>query len=213
MNFDRINTITENRTMDWNENPLPIDEDIRNKKIPLWIRIILYVLLASIVLGIFYMLLHPVNKVKLKFFLTRNCTIEIVASYGFETTRRYVYIDGNVIKIGSECYEIDDGKLYTYIKNSKGEWERILSKENELIENSDIGVQLLKRSNYKRAKGHLFAWSLKKDVDSDIEELSRITFQRDDGKLAIVGYSGVVRVSMRFIKFGKTEITPPWEEG
>ena len=26
MNFDRINTITENRTMDCNENPLPIDE-------------------------------------------------------------------------------------------------------------------------------------------------------------------------------------------
>ena len=32
MNFDRINTITENRTMDWNENPLPIDEYLQKKK-------------------------------------------------------------------------------------------------------------------------------------------------------------------------------------
>ena len=33
MNFDRINTITETRTMDWNENPLPIDEYLQKKRI------------------------------------------------------------------------------------------------------------------------------------------------------------------------------------
>ncbi len=211
--FDRYSDVPKANVWDVQENKIPINDGIKSQRNPLWLKIVAYILLGALLLGLIYGLLHPVNKVKLKFLLTQNCTIEVVATYGYKETRKNILIDGNLLQVGSEYYEIDDEKLYTYIKNYNGEWERVLSEDDEFsIEDSEIGIELLKRSNYQRAKGRLFVWSLKKYVEADIDGLSNITFQRDAGKLAIVGYYNGVRISLRFTNFGKTNITPPWEK-
>lgn len=140
-NFERFNDIPAANVWDVQENKIPLNDEIKPRNNPLWLKIIVYILLGALLLGLIYGLLHPVNKVKLKFLLTQNCTIEVVASYGFDEVRRNILIDGNLLQVGSEYYEIDNGKLYSYIKNYDGEWERVLNEEGELsIEDSKLGM-------------------------------------------------------------------------
>ena len=71
---------------------------------------------------------------------------------------------------------------------------------------------MLDKKNYKHKEEALFVWRLKNSVAETISELSSITLEKDGGKIAIMGNGYGEKISLRFTRFGKTEIDPPWEE-
>lgn len=223
--FDRFNEVIKARgAMELNgeylspSNAVPPNGDIsvkdviKRQPIPRWLRILLYVLLSAIIVSFVYSsAVHPLDKVKIKTFFTRNYTIEVVASGGYAgVNREYIRFDGNIIQIGFDYYEFDNGILYTYVKDSERRWKRVKSDDYNVKSSYNLGAKLLDSSNYELDK--LFVWKLKDDVAKDIDELSRITVQRKAGKVSIVGYYSFVEVSLRFTSFGTTKITPPWKE-
>ena len=165
------------------------------------------VLLVALILTAVYTLLHPLDKLKLKLFLFRNCTIEVVAT-GFGTyEKREILVDGNLIKIGSDYYEVDGYLVYKYFKDWNGDWQRVLCNE-EWTKDRNTGEKLLDKDSYKFDK---LTWRLKNSVAKDIDDLSHITLKRDAGKIAIVGYTFGSKIAIRFTRFGRSHIDPPWK--
>ena len=115
-----------------------------------------------------------------------------------------------MIKVGDDYYEIDGDKIYTYVKIEEDTWQR--RPVEELTSHLESANKLLDKSSYKKVKGKLFAWRLKNSVAETISELSSITLEKDGGKIAIMGNGYGEKISLRFTRFGKTEIDPPWEE-
>ena len=185
-------------------------DKIRENNNPLWFKIVSIVLLVALILTAIYTLLHPLDKIKLKFFLFRSCTIELVATNWGQSEYKKLRIDGNLLQFGSSYYEIDGNRVYEYVKTGKNTWTRILSDEEWT--KGDIGEKLLDKKNYKHKEEALFVWRLKNSVAETIDELSSITLERDAGKIAIVGYRYTTRIAIRFTRFGTTKIDPPWEE-
>ncbi len=185
-------------------------------------KILICVLAILLTLPSCYIFLHPVNKVKVKYFFTRNCTIEVSVRatvpvdnfLGAGNTE--ILIDGDWMKVGGTYYKLENGEIYCYRKDGYGEWQKKLyEKSADMSEDIRTGSELLKRSNYKRAKGSLFVWELREDVAKEIKGLSSVKVKRFNGDIAIVGdyyYLGdKYKVYICFTKFGSTEITLPWE--
>jgi hypothetical protein len=210
-NFDRLNKIREQHQTIACEVPSS-EQNVAKARtsVPLP-KIVAIILIAVLLLTAIYAFLHPIYKIKLKFFLFRNCTIEVVATAYGEYETKDVLIDGNLINAGEDYYEIDGDMIFKYVKTGKNTWQR-MTVDEEWMGDLELGDKLLDKNNYKRAKGRLFAWRLKNSVAETIDDLSSITLERDVGKIAIMGYSNGVRISLRFTMFGKTKIDPPWEE-
>ena len=211
-NFDRITKIREQQPIPDYEIPSARDDVAKVRARLLFPKILSILLIAVLVLTVVYAFLHPTNKVKVKFFLFRNCTIQVVAQGmgGYETQK--IRIDGNLIQVGdARYYEIDGDTVYEYVKTGKNTWIRIPTDDYQ-AEDLELGNQLMDRKSYKRVKGKLFTWRLKNSVAETVDGLSSINLKRDAGKIAIVGYSGGAQVTMCFTRFGRTHIDPPWEE-
>ena len=169
----------------------------------------LFILLLS--LTVFYIFLHPIDKIRVKFFLTRSCTIQVRGEGAYKDYD--ILIDGKIVKINSEYYEVDGDDIYVYRKGNKGEWQRNLySNVDNLAEKVGLGDPLFKARNYKSVKGKLFTWELNTDAVELNRDFGNVTLQREDGVISLVGYEGRERVAMRFCRFGTTHIDLPWEE-
>ena len=173
--------------------------------------ILIVILIVSLILTTIYALLHPIDKIMFKFLLYRNCTIEVVASTWDKQEKKELYIDGNLIMFGEDYYEVDGDTVYTYVKTGKYTWQRIPVYDEEEV-SLELGNKLFDKSNWKRVKGSLYTWRLKNSVAKTIDEISSITIGMDGGKIAIMGYSYGAKISLRYTKFGRTKIEPPWEE-
>jgi hypothetical protein len=193
------------------------------------------VLLVVFGLSLIYVSLHPLDKLKLKYFFTRDFTIEMSARPTssvdgvFLVSDKEILIDGDWMQMNSlyyhlrpdeaKYYHFEDGKVYYYYKDFFGVWHQQL-RNNSSLESGDsmIGAELLDRRNYRRSKDNFFVWELKPEASYLADELSltNLRVRRVDGMIAIVGdsYSGGVtcEVSICFTKFGTTRVTPPWED-
>ena len=117
-----------------------------------------------------------------------------------------------MIQVGdARYYEVDGDTVYEYVRTGKNTWLRIPTDDYQ-TEELGLGNQLLDKKSYKRVKGKLFTWRLKNSVAETVDGLSSVNLKRDAGKIAIVGYSGGAQVTLRFTRFGRTHIDPPWEE-
>lgn len=211
-NFDRIGKIRDQQPIPDYETPPSQDRDAKVRASAPFPKFLAILLIAALVLTVVYAFLHPINKLKVKFFLFRNCTIQVVAQGigGYETKK--IRIDGNLIQVGdARYYEVDGDTVYEYVRTGKNTWIRIPTDDYQ-AEDLELGNQLMDRKSYKRVKGKLFTWRLKNSVAETVDGLSSINLKRDAGKIAIVGYSGGAQVTMRFTRFGRTHIDPPWEE-
>lgn len=208
--FDRINNIREQEPIQVGEMPSSQDNEVKARSYDPFPKIVAIILIAALILTAIYALLHPIDKINLKFFLFDNCTVQVVTTSFGEYKTKDVHIDGNLIKVGDDYYEIDGDKIYTYVKIEEDTWQR--RPVEELTSHLESANKLLDKSSYKKVKGKLFAWRLKNSVAETIRELSSITLERDGGKIAIMGYGYGEKISLRFTRFGKTEIDPPWDE-
>ena len=207
--FDRINNIREQQPIPNGEMPSSQDNTAKARSYAPFPKIVAIILIAALALTVIYALLHPIDKINLKFFLFGNCTIQVVTTSFGEYETRDVHIDGNLIKVGDDYYEIDGDMIYTYVKIEEDTWQR--RPVEELTSHLESANKLLDKSSYKKVKGKLFAWRLKNSVAETISGLSSITLERDGGKIAIMGYGYGEKISLRFTRFGKAEIDPPWE--
>ena len=208
--FDRMNNIWEQQPIPDGEMPSSQDKEAKARSYAPFPKIVSIILIAALILTVIYALLHPIDKINLKFFLFDNCTLQVVTTSFGKYKTKDVRIDGNLIKVGDDYYEIDGDMVYTYVKIEEDTWQR--RPVEELTSHLESANKLLDKSSYKKVKGKLFAWRLKNSVAETISELSSITLERDGGKIAIMGYGYGEKISLRFTRFGKTEINPPWEE-
>lgn len=208
--FERINNIREQQPIPGGEMPSSQDKTAKARSYAPFPKIVSIILIAALILTVIYALLHPIDKINLKFFLFDNCTVQVVITSFGEHKTKDVQIDGNLIKVGDDYYEIDGDMVYTYVKIEEDTWQR--RPVEELTSHLESANKLLDKNSYKKVKGKLFAWRLKNSVAETISELSSITLEKDGGKTAIMGYGYGEKISLRFTRFGKTEIDPPWEE-
>lgn len=174
-----------------------------------------YILIIALVLSVIYVLIHPIHKIQIWFFLTRSCTIEKMVRgneiVSYKTTSEQL-IDGDWIcseyEYRSYYYKMEDGVKYRYYQDENGEWQRRPIEPNP---DSAIDAALLDAGNYERES--LFVWKLKDDIANQIDDVSNIRVKRVAGCISIVGdyYSGGKKyeVVVRFKKFGITKVTPP----
>lgn len=211
-NLDKFNMIRDQQSIAVCEMPLSDQDKVRESTYSPLLKIVSVFLIIAVILSTVYIFMHPINKIKIKFFLFRNCTIEVSATNYFGYASEKVLIDGNLIKAGNAYYEIDGDTVYKYEKIGKNTWRRAPADEEFLDDDNEFASTLLDRGNYKRVKGRLFAWRLKNSVADTVDELSSVTLERDGGKISIIGYSDGIKVYLRFKLFGRTRINPPWEE-
>jgi hypothetical protein len=207
------------------EGPV-FDRPIREKKHSRAIRIAVWVLLAALALYLLYaVLVHPINKVKLQFFLAQSGRISVAVQRGPASGEATVRIDGNLISItpeqgfaGTQYYEVDGEQLYYYRQGLNGEWDRIALEESILQIGSGDGFAiktdaLLDRSNYERVPGKLLVWRIRDGVD--VGGIEDVELCRKNGKVTITAsiaseYLSYITLTFEYIGF--TVVDPPWEE-
>ena len=187
----------------------------------------IYILATIGLLTVVYSLLHPADKIKLRYWITRNCTIETVSkntpynsslthgnlSGSYETSSK-ILMDGDWIKSGDKYYQLDGGEVYCYSKDTLGKWQREPSDID--IVSSIMNRKLLDKKNYVRDKKNPFVWNFKEEAYDDTIHMTNVQIKRVYGSIAIVGettrngYSAEVTRSYR--SFGTTHIELPWEE-
>ena len=189
--------------------------DSVRKKAPICILAIL------IVLTVVYIFLHPIDKIVLRYFFARSCTIEVIAEgppLDSNPNQPYVskveiLLDGDWIKADGEYYNLVDGKIYRYYRVTFGEWEKV-PYENNL--DLSRGTKLFDKNNYVRDMKNPFVWKLKEDVDEEIHDLNNIRIERVNGFIAIVGETqrneSTYEVTLCFRGFGTTSFELPWDE-
>lgn len=179
----------------------------------------IYILSIIIFLAVVYILLHPIDKIKLRFFFTRNCTIEVVSkttphnsniTYPYEGSSK-VLIDGDWIEANGKYYNMVDGEVYRYYKDMYGKWQ----KESYEIDTS-MSSKLLDKNNYVRDEKNPFIWKLKEEAYEETFSLRNIRIERFAGCIAIIGETDGngydAEIILYFRGFGITDIELPWEE-
>lgn len=108
--------------------------------------------ISAALLGLFILvflynvLVHPIDKINLKMALTDSYAITTVVQ-GRTTT---VLVDDNVIYANDKYYETVDNKIYVYEKNLYGNWEKRSVNSYGLDAETSWITELLDRENYKR---------------------------------------------------------------
>ena len=179
----------------------------------------IYILSILLILAIAYILLHPLDKIKLRYFFSRNCTIEVVSkatlhnsnsAYPYEGNSK-VLIDGDWIEANGKYYNLVDDEVYRYYKDMYGKWQ----KEPYEI-NSSMSSKLLDKNNYVRDKKNPFVWKLKEEAYEETFTLRNIRIERFAGCIAIIGETDGngydAEIIIYFRGFGITNIELPWEE-
>ena len=175
-----------------------------------------YSLITLLVLVFCYLSLNPIHKLRVLFFFTRSCTIEVTVQGPGDlspTTESTTFVDGNWVQKGdSYYYKIEDDKIYHYSRRFMDRWNCEVSDYKP----SDISTALFDRSNWKRADGSLFVWELDDEVEKKFNNFHDVCLRRENGRIAIVGYRfyGGLRyeVVISFSRFGMTGVTPPVED-
>lgn len=179
------------------------------------------ILAILIVLVVVYIFLHPIDKIKLRYFFTKDCTIEAVSDIqstngnyvGMNRIKRKVLIDGDWIKSDNYYYNLVDGEWYCYYKDAFGKWQK---RKYEIDISSSMGAKLLDKDNYVRDKKNPFVWILKEEAYEKTFTMGNVRIERAYGCIAIVGeeyYNGLyVETAICFKGFGTTHIELPWED-
>jgi hypothetical protein len=186
-----------------------------SKKAPIFI---LAIFIISVVVYIF---LNPIDKIKIRYFITRDCTIEVISDItphnskvsGSYENRSKVLIEGDWIESDGKYYNLIDGEWYRYYKDIYGKWQ----KEKYSIDiSSSMGAKLLDKNNYVRDKKNPFVWILKEDAYEETFTMSNVRIERVYGSIAIVGIESRngynAEVSLCFKGFGTTDIEFPWDD-
>ena len=175
-----------------------------------------YLLITLLVLTFCYLSLHPLHKLKVRFFFSRSCTIEVTVQGPGDlspTTESTTFVDGNWVQKGdSYYYKIEDDKIYRYRRSFMDQWNCEVSDYKP----SAISTALFDRSNWTRAEGSLFVWELNDEVEKQFNNFHDVCLRRENGRIAIVGYrfySGIrYELVISFSGFGMTGVNPPVEE-
>jgi hypothetical protein len=181
-----------------------------------------YILAILILLTVIYILLHPIDKIKLRHFITRSVTIETVSnkrplnnSYfvGPIVSESEIHIDGDWIETDGKYYNLVNGEVYRYFKDSSGKWQKELY---EIDIHSTTYAELLDKSNYERDKKNPFIWKLKEEACKEILGMDNARIKRYHGSIAIVSESTrntyTAEKFICFWGFGTTNVELPWED-
>jgi len=182
-----------------------------------------YILVVSVVLVIVYISLHPLDKIKIRYFFTHNCTITVISknyekNNGYNSSIYYedrseILIDKDWIRYKGDYYNLDDENVYLYSKGELGKWEKTEYSDNIFPESFYL---LSDKNNYTRDKDNPFVWVLKEDVYKELLGFHEIKVERVSGFISITGNmptNGYNReISICFRKFGTTNIVFPWED-
>lgn len=134
-----------------------------------------------IIILLYSIIVHPIDKILIKMALVDNYVITTTVAGSTQT----VYVDGNVIRVNDTYYEVAKDAVYVYRKNAAGEW----TKKLESLSNSDADTSWVKdvldKKNYKR---NILPWKPMEYTGSeDILGLDNVRTRVILGKCAIEG--------------------------
>ncbi len=194
----------------------------RRRTASMWfLGVVKWILLIVLVLGFVYtVLIHPVNKLKLRILLGDSYTMNLKAfnynTFAWQSVGQ-IKVDGNLIYISYNgnriYYEVDGETIYEY-KMIDGGWEKekideqIIAFGDSEEDAVDLSV-LLDRRNYRWAKEKLFVCRIKDGVD--IGQFDKVEFYRVGGKYEMKLYIDGNSATIVFEDIGKTQINPPWK--
>lgn len=179
----------------------------------------IYTYLKAAVIGfllltaLYYIILHPVDRLAIKFALNDSYVINTEAKTWVSfVPGSTIEVDGNIIRQGDTYYEIGEETSYVYRKGTDEKWYRNIyypEQDDSLI---FIAEDLIDRSNYTRG---FFPWS-PMEYNKPFEELENVTVQVTAGKCIISGttdkfnglYNETVYVTIE-IKFGFVNLELP----
>ena len=150
---------TENSGKSWYEQDLARDDKFRETNVYPFVRIVAIVLgIAILFMTVFIVLVHPIDRFKLRYLLTRNCTITIESAWD-KDSKVVVEIQNEKICISSlkKNHYINDGKHETYTVKDK---KYYMIKDGELYE-------------YKMGWNSGY-WDLSESDDTTSEDIEKI---------------------------------------
>ena len=112
--FDRINNIREQQPIPGGEMPSSQDKTAKARSYAPFPKIVAIILIAALILTVIYALIHPIDKINLKFFLFDNCTVQVVITSFGEYKTKDVHIDVNS-STGLRCQVSSSILTYVYI--------------------------------------------------------------------------------------------------
>ena len=168
------------------------------------------ILIVLLIVFAIYLCLHPVDKLKVKMFLFRNCTVE-ARIVGDINNRESVImkISGNTIKIGQTYYSVSENTVYCHYRYNYG-WKREeVSEDSSIRSSEEFSKYILNVNNYERVKGKLFEWKLKDNIDTG--EYKNFTIKRVKGHIAFCFEYEGEEFCMMFKYFGLSWFYKPWK--
>jgi hypothetical protein len=176
------------------------------------VRILAIILLAALLIYFLYtIIVHPVDRLKLRLMLAKHCVIEIkVRDYwggGDSSKILIIYIDQEIFAMGDgypntrnlKYYKLIDDVLYEYSEEA-GEWYESYNNNGD----SDIFTEdMFVRKNYQWADGHLFAWRYK-----GTDMILKCRFGKFKFEIDYSGYD----VTIEFKKISPWHLSTPFEE-
>lgn len=177
---------------------------------------IIAIVLASLLLCWFLkdVFISPLAELNLRTAVAGNCRIRIVAEVLYSSIREEttVKVSRNLFSLDDEkFYELDGDTVYEHYKGFGDTWEtkKISKATFEMdIDYSETSA-LLDTKNYERKKGSLFTWQIKDGVD--IGDFRTAELTRKGGKILIIAYAGMTKVTITVDRIGLTRVDTPWK--
>lgn len=180
------------------------------------VKALAFILLVSLVLWLSYTLfVHPINKLNLQLWLSKNCTAEIYVQYIYDnysvTGKGTVKIDENLFTVKIEdpfpqeltYYKSIDGELYSYSNESR-EWQK---EDTDGFDDYSFLPELFKRKNYERVKGKQATWRVKAGVD--VGRMEDLEFRHRSGDFTFTWSEGKFNFTVTVTDIGKTHVDEP----
>ena len=203
---------------------LETEEERQNKAFWSKVRIIVISIICGLLLllVIFYLAIHPIDRLKLYFALNDNFAISttVSSSTTFSSENKILLyektqIDGNIMYDGNKYYEIDGERIYEY--NRYGDmWSKSPYYQN--VDDTDISIfeDLLNKDNYERS---FLPWAAMKYKKPFMDNLEDVNMRMYINRFVITGiikennglYTQYFYVTIEIKEFGLIDLELPKE--
>lgn len=174
-----------------------------------WIYVLAAVAGFILLTGLYYMIMHPIDRARLKLAIYDSYTITTTANGRSQT----IEVDGEAMFFGGQYYEIDGEDVYGFRQDEDGVWHR--QKEYYPPDSTDNAwlVEVMTPQNYER---EFFPWK-PMEFKGSILELENVRTQVLMGKCIISGerrvfnglFDSIYYVTIEIGAFGLTRVELP----
>ena len=191
------------------------DNDRHAKKlyIPREVRIFIIAAVSGFLLltALYYVIVHPVDRLAIKLMLNDNSRITTTVVGSGTRSTNHILVDGNLMQDNKIYYEIGETQSYKYTQGNDGRWYRQIYRPKD--DGSFIVAQLFNKDNYVQ---ELWPWAAMK-YKGNFMDLDDVRISVTASGCTITGktkvsngfFSDTVYVTVKLHQFGWINIDLP----